>query len=341
MSFIADAESSEIKRKRTGDNVMTQEELNKLDFKIALQNALKAKFGDNLAKIEHDTFRKANTAMEGMILKFKNSELAPVIYPDELYKNYKNGATVDSIADWTAASCRKLHVNVPEFTPESLEKNLYTVVINKSRNEELLRTAPHRIIAGNLAEVARYRVSSEGTKEASFLITNQHCRYLHMMDDEIMDIAHRNTENQKYRLQNLFQATFSMLSDDELKETFDEEYSDDGVMILTNMKGIDGANVITSQRIMKEVSEQLDSSFYILPSSRHELIIVPDRCMIEPKYMTEMVRDINKTLDAKDFLSDNIYHYNAQKMMLSMVSEVPDKEEKLLEIKERKCAMKH
>lgn len=320
---------------------MTKEELNNLDFKIALQNALQAKFGDNLAKIEHDTFRKANTAMEGMILKFKNSELAPVIYPDELYKNYKNGATVDSIADWVADSCGKLHVNVPAFTPESLEKNLYTVVINKARNEELLRTAPHRIIAGNLAEVARYRVSSEGTKEASFLITNQHCRYLHMMDDEIMDIAHRNTENQKYRLQNLFQATFSMLSDDELKEAFDEEYSDDGVMILTNSKGIDGANVITSPKILKEVSEQLNSSFYILPSSRHELIIVPDRCMIEPKYMTEMVRDVNKTLDAKDFLSDNIYHYNAQKMMLNMVSDKQEHEKALSETADIKHTMKH
>lgn len=320
---------------------MTKEELNNLDFKIALQNALQAKFGDNLAKIEHDTFRKANTAMEGMILKFKNSELAPVIYPDELYKNYKNGATVDSIADWVADSCGKLHVNVPAFTPESLEKNLYTVVINKARNEELLRTAPHRIIAGNLAEVARYRVSSEGTKEASFLITNQHCRYLHMMDDEILEIAHKNTENQEYRLHNLYQLTASMLGKDDLKDAFDEEYADDGVMLLTNMKGVDGANVITSQRIMKEVSEKLNSSFYILPSSRQELIIVPDCYGIEPKYLTEMVREVNKTLDEKDFLSDNIYHYNAQKMMLNMVSDKQEHEKTLSETADIKHTMKH
>lgn len=320
---------------------MTDEELNQLDFKIALQNALKAKFGDNLAKIEHDIFRRANTAMEGMILKFKNSDLAPVIYPDELYKNYKNGATVDSIADWAADSCRKLHVDVPAFTPESLEKNLYTVVVNKSRNEELLRTAPHRIVAGNLAEVARYRVSSEGTKEASFLITNQHCRYLHMMDDEILEIAHKNTENQEYRLQNLYHITASMLGCDELKDAFDEAYTDDGIMILTNMSGIDGAGVITSQRIMKEVSEKLNSNFYILPSSRQELIIVPEYYGVEPKHLTEMVREVNATLDAKDFLSDNIYRYDAQKMMLSMVSDRQEQKKTLSETADIKHIMKH
>lgn len=320
---------------------MTQDELDRLDFKIALQNRIKAELGEDLYKIEHQTIRKTNKTAEGLIIKIKSSEIAPVIYPDELYEHYKMGVPVEEMVKAFLASYEEVKKDIPEFTKENLERNLYTVVINKDMNEELLRTVPHRIVANNLAEVARFRVGKAPDKESSFLITNQHCRYLHMLDDEIMDIAHRNTENQKYRLQNLFQVTFSMLSDDELKETFDEEYSDDGVMILTNSKGIDGANVITSPKILKEVSEQLNSSFYILPSSRHELIIVPDRCMIEPKYMTEMVRDINKTLDAKDFLSDNIYHYNAQKKMLSMVSEVPDKEENMSQIKERKCAMKH
>lgn len=320
---------------------MTEEELNKLDFKIALQNTLKAKLGDNLAKIEHDTFRRANVVVEGMILKFKNTNLAPVIYPDELYENYKNGTTIDSIVEWAIDSCKKINVNIPAFTKESLEENLYTVVINKDKNEELLKTVPHRIIAGNLAEVARYRVSSEGKKEASFLIMNQHCRYLHMMDDEILEIAHRNTENQEYRFQNLYQLTASMLSGKDVKDAFDEAYSDDGIMILTNMSGIDGANVITSQKIMKEVSEKLNDSFYVLPSSRQELIVVPGYFGVEPKYLTEMVREVNKTLDEKDFLSDNIYYYDAQKMMLSIVSDVPEQEKTLSEMADIKHTMKH
>ena len=320
---------------------MTQEELDRLDFKIALQNKIKAELGEDLHKIEHQTIRKTNKTAEGLIIKIKSSEIAPVIYPDELYEHYQMGVPVEKMVKAFLASYEEVKKDILEFTKENLERNLYTVVINKDMNEELLRTVPHRIVANNLVEVARYGVGKAPDKESSFLVTNQHCRYLHMLDDEIMDIAHRNTENQKYRLQNLFQATFSMLSDDELKEAFDDEYADDGVMLLTNMKGIDGANVITSPKILKEVSEQLNSSFYILPSSRHELIIVPDCYGIEPKYLTEMVREVNKNLDEKDFLSDNIYHYNAQKMMLNMVSDKQEHEKTLSETADIKHTMKH
>lgn len=320
---------------------MREEEHKQLDFSIALQNKLKESLGADLLKIEHHTFRKANIVIEGLIVKMKDSDIAPVIYPDELYEQYRQGLSIDTMITRFLDSYRHIDKNIPNFTKETLMTNAYTVVINADMNRELLKTVPHNVIAGNLAEVARFRVKSDAESDSSFLITNEHLRHLRMLSDEVLEIAHKNTENQEYRLQNLYKLTFDMLSDEESREIFEDEYTDDDVYVLTNNTNYEGANVITSDKILREVSEKIDSSFYVLPSSRHELILVPDKFNVDPKYLVQMVREVNQTLKQKDLLSDDIYHYNAQKRTLSMYSDAEKQEKTLSEAIDKKHTMKH
>lgn len=320
---------------------MREEENKQLDFSIDIQNKLKEILGAELLEIEHHTFRKANIVIEGLIVKMKDSDIAPVIYPDELYEQYRQGLSIDTMITRFLDSYRHIDKNIPNFTKETLMTNAYTVVINADMNRELLKTVPHNVIAGNLAEVARFRVKSDAESDSSFLITNEHLRHLRMLSDEVLEIAHKNTENQKYRLQNLYKLTFDMLSDEKSREIFEDEYTDDDVYVLTNNTNYEGANVITSDKILREVSEKIDSSFYVLPSSRHELILVPDKFNVDPKYLVQMVREVNQTLKQKDLLSDDIYHYNAQKRTLSMYSDAEKQEKTLSEAIDKKHTMKH
>lgn len=320
---------------------MREEENKQLDFSIDIQNKLKEILGAELLKIEHHTFRKANIVIEGLIVKMKDSDIAPVIYPDELYEQYRQGLSIDTMITRFLDSYRHIDKNIPNFNKETLMTNAYTVVINAEMNRELLKTVPHNIIAGNLAEVARFKVKSDAESNSSFLITNEHLKHLHMLDDEVLEIAHKNTENQEYRLQNLYKLTFDMMSDEESREIFEDEYTDDDVYVLTNNTNYEGANVITSDKILREVSEKIDSSFYALPSSRHELILVPDKFNVDPKYLVQMVREVNQTLKQKDFLSDDIYYYNARKRTLSMYSDAEKEEKSLSEAIDKKHTMKH
>lgn len=320
---------------------MREEENKQLDFSMALQNKLKESLGADLLEIEHHTFRKANIVIEGLIVKMKDSDIAPVIYPDELYEQYRQGLSIDTMITRFLDSYRHIDKNIPDFNKETLMTNAYTVVINADMNRELLKTVPHNIVAGNLAEVARFKVKSDAESDSSFLITNEHLRHLRMLSDEVLEIAHKNTENQEYRLQNLYKLTLDMMSDKESRGIFEDEYTDEGVYVITNKTNHDGANVIASDRILKEVSEKIDSSFYALPSSRHELILVPDKFNVDPKYLVQMVREVNQTLKQKDFLSDDIYYYNARKRTLSIYSDEEKQEKTLSETIDKKHTMKH
>ena len=62
---------------------------------------------------------------------------------------------------------------------------------------------------------------------------------------------------------------------------------------------------------LKQFAEKLNCSFFILPSSIHEVILVPDNKMISLDKFVEMVQDINATqVHETEILSDSVYYYD-------------------------------
>ncbi|MCD8300425.1 MAG: DUF5688 family protein [Clostridiales bacterium] len=52
-------------------------------------------------------------------------------------------------------------------------------------------------------------------------------------------------------------------------------------------------------------------NFYILPSSVHELILVPGERMADEYRLTQMVREVNReTVLNEEVLADHVYYYD-------------------------------
>ena len=72
-----------------------------------------------------------------------------------------------------------------------------------------------------------------------------------------------------------------------------------------------GAACILLPDFMKQVTEKLGNKLFILPSSVHEVLFVPDDGSFDAVTLGDMVRSINATeVDEKDFLSDSVYRYD-------------------------------
>ena len=82
--------------------------------------------------------------------------------------------------------------------------------------------------------------------------------------------------------------------------------------VLTNEKGLNGAACILDRSLLKRLSRTVGKAFYILPSSIHELIILPtDECDCAGD-LRDIVRSVNNTqLSAEDVLSDEVYFYDS------------------------------
>lgn len=88
----------------------------------------------------------------------------------------------------------------------------------------------------------------------------------------------------------------------------------------TNSERILGASILMYERYFEELAIQLNDDLCIMPSSIHELIIVP-LSYVDPGYALKTVREINKEIvGADEILSDNIYFYRRNEHKLSLVT---------------------
>ncbi len=85
------------------------------------------------------------------------------------------------------------------------------------------------------------------------------------------------------------------------------------IYVLTNESGMFGASVMLQDQILRRVSERLGYPIYVLPSSVHEILIVPKTEDYDPKLLKETVEGVNSTVVSEyDFLSDSVYEFDVQ-----------------------------
>lgn len=66
--------------------------------------------------------------------------------------------------------------------------------------------------------------------------------------------------------------------------------------------------------LLEKIGEEWQESFYILPSSIHEVLLVPESKSPDIRDMRMAVYSINRSDVVKEeWLSDSVYYYNCEK----------------------------
>ena len=81
--------------------------------------------------------------------------------------------------------------------------------------------------------------------------------------------------------------------------------------VLSNRYRIDGAACILYPTLPARICNRLESSFYIIPSSVHELLILPSDNTEDSDKTREMIKEINDTqMEAEEILSYSLYWFD-------------------------------
>lgn len=279
-----------------------------------------------------------NLHLDGLTIMSEKSNVSPTFYLNYYYEDYKEHEDMDLITELILSSYREQpsigHINVDFFTDflEVKDKIAYKLV-NFNLNKELLKDVPH-IPYLDLAIVFYCIVQRPGFPNGTILIHNQHLKLWNLTDRELYQIAIENTPqllpchliNIRELLSDTYLASHYCseqgdLSIDDL-DKFDAENESDALMptmyVLSNQSKIFGASVILYMNLLEEISERFQSSFYILPSSIHEVILVPDIDQSKLDHYSEMVMEVNsKHVLDEEILSDHAYYYNRDQKALT------------------------
>ena len=270
-----------------------------------------------------------SVVLTGIVLSMPGQQIAPVVYMEPFYDQVRKGEPMDQIMNRIADVCRQsLAVReLPEtldFTDyDSVKDHLTVQVINTKANQRMLSQVPHKRIEFPLPAgegVGSVKVTHEMMRQwgvhpekvyqkAVENAVKSSPAVLMSMDDLMMEMM-----GLPFETKNLFQ----------LKEG--EEFPKDGMYVLSNPMKLNGASVLAYPNLQEQLESVFPQGCYLLPSSLHEMIIIPKDLGMTPKEMGEMVREVNQKEVARDeILSDRIYEFDKEKRQLCQIPESIEK----------------
>lgn len=210
----------------------------------------------------------------------------------------------------------------PYLVYENVREKIVFKLVNTERNSELLEDVPH-IPFMDLSIVFGCVVGQKEDAVGYILVHNVHLRLWDVTVEKLFQEAGENTPKMMpYEVRNMAEIMCEF-EEAEHPEEYDhdrcmEKFSDDAPMyMLSNKKRIEGAACLIYPNLIRDLAETVDSSLYIIPSSIHELLLIPaenadeDTNTETEKELRGMIKDINDTQTAPDeILSYSLYYYD-------------------------------
>lgn len=248
--------------------------------------------------------------LDGLIIMKKGRNISPTIYLQDYYEQYRSGkeigAIVYEIVRLYEAQQIEDSFDMTFFTDYSTVKSrIVYKLVHYERNRQLLKEIPH-IPYLDLAVVFYCMLSNDTLGNATILIYDNHCKLWNVTTEELYETARQNTERMLPK---------ELKSMEEILQELPEEDTEGMHMrtpmyVLSNRMKLFGAAAILYHNLLHDFAAMLGKDLYILPSSVHEVILIPDSGDINPKYLEEMVNEVNVTqVEVQEILSDRVYKY--------------------------------
>ena len=290
------------------------------DFLEIVKNSIIEKLGNGYQVTVCKSDKNNGVVYNGLRIQKNNSPVAPIIYLDAHFRQYKNGnITLSSITEYVVKESRKKSpcVDIQQYlTYENIRKNVVYRLVNTESNRDLLEDIPHLEFL-DLSIIFRCLVTQEDIGSASILIHNVHMKLWDITIQELYHDAVMNTPRlEEYEIKDMTEVMREIMtvenSDGSDQEEYMEEFSDSVPMyVLSNKNRIEGAGCMLYPDLMKNFSEKIRSSFYIIPSSVHECLLLPTKENEQSGEIRNMIKEINDTqVSVEERLSYSLYYYD-------------------------------
>ena len=257
--------------------------------------------------------------MDGLVIMEKGKDIAPTIYLDSFYELYTNGENIKNIIRQIEVIYEQnknnvtFDVNILKHFDTIKDKIVYKVV-NYRSNEKLLEQVPHKRIL-DLAVVFYCLLDNEYGRSATALIYNNNLK-----NWNVYKAALKNTPDLLHSKISSMAALFEKCGVNVDGEEVDlKDYVPSDMYVLTNESKLNGAACILYENVLYDFAQKLGADLYILPSSVHEVILLPKLSMFEKDELVNMVKEVNtEGVAADEVLSDHVYEYNRTERLITM-----------------------
>lgn len=274
---------------------------------------------------------KNNETLSGLIVQKSGETVTPTIYLDSIYESYSSGNENLTDIFERISSLRMEHdkpnlAAILENTPFSnmdditdfnkVESSIRASLVGVEQNQDLLDKRPFTMRTG-LATIYRIQLNSE----MSMPVTNELLDKWNISVSDLDNLALENTfRNNPTKIEDMLSVLANMqgVPREELEAIVPAKNQ---MIVLRNEDGLQGAIGVFDVSTM-EKALQTYGDMYILPSSIHEMLLVPVKNSLNGDItvdtLEQMVREVNETqVSPQERLSNEVYAYSKDGFQLA------------------------
>lgn len=288
--------------------------LNYEEFEREFKKALEKKYPE--AKIIRQSRYKFNKIKRGFMIAGKGN-VQPTVYTEDFYEVYQRFEEMDLVLDSIdfAVECDKINTYKDIVKDWNHAKEyIYPYIVNIDKNQLCMDC--HDYVYKQRLDFAYsvYVEIADNDGIACVNISHDLLRLWDVSEEEVFAIAEKNA---KYDVRPM-QQVIAELMDQDVSEL---DIPEDEVMyVVTNTTKNRGAAGMFDFDLLRKTAEKLDSDFYILPSSIHEVILVLEKEAPSMQKLKELVGDVNQChVKEEEFLSENVYFYSREAHQVTIV----------------------
>ena len=297
------------------------------EFKKEVLENIREKLPEGDYEIRTQKMETPTRSYEGLVIFDPGKNLAPAINLSEIYSysaavGANLGEAMDSIVDTYKFARRPfIDLDINKLLDyESVKEKVTVRLLNGERENAGLANSAHKELGS--FEAAYYISVGEGESA----ITNKRLEKYGVSVDDLHEQAVKNVArvngaslhdiSEIVSPEYLFGGT---LGDGCLNK--DEPLEPGTMYTLTNHGGY-GAALILDTDLMDKIADRCGGKMYVIPSSVHEVIIVPDNGAIDPEELDSVIQTINRNeVKPEEVLGERSMIYEKETHSLYYASE--------------------
>ena len=301
-------------------------------FETLIAAELQNRLGDDYQLIPQTASKNNGLLLRGLCVRRKGDFAAPTIYLDNCFTCYQQGTSLEFLVNEILRVyyeninlLRKDYSILNDFS-QLKDKVAYKLIHTRS-NQELLADIPS-IPYMDLSIVFYLRLEKNEHEQITCPIHNHNLEQWNTSAEELYRLACANTPRMfPPEVQSMALLMAELVCQQENLQATEELVarilSAPGVtplFVLTNNTGVNGACTILYPNALKNFAQLLNQDLIILPSSIHEVLLMPMDDEANLEELSSIVALINRSeVPVQDRLSNHVYFYSRQTDSVHMV----------------------
>ena len=294
------------------------------EFGRVMAREVSDKLGEDFVVESTEVLKNNGVMYHALTIRKEGQSIAPTIYIDHMLEQYNKGTMLMSLVDDVVGMYRQFEpgedTKVDFFDDFSVvSEHLFFKAVNYKKNRKKLENVPiKRVLDLALVPLVLFKHPRLGS--GTIMIENSHLDIWEITSEELWENVIDNAPSfQPLKMKGIMDVLEKMAGPAAHLDEVPDELC--GIYVVSNREDCLGAATIFYPGVLKGLSEDFESDLYIIPSSIHECLVIPDSfCGLDVENLREMIHEVNVTTVAdEEILSDNLYRYDREEDRLYIV----------------------